>query len=135
MYKLFTSFYVWLYRVSGGRIGGTLMGFNVLLLHTVGRKSGEAHITPLGYFAHDGGYVIVASNAGSDKNPGWYYNVTSKPQVDIEIGGKQLKTQASVIGSAQRPVVWQKIVTEAPNYGAYEYKTKREIPLILLKPV
>jgi deazaflavin-dependent oxidoreductase (nitroreductase family) len=135
MQKLFLSFYVWLYRVSGGRIGGSMGGFNVLLLHTTGRKSGQAHTTPVGYFEHEGGYVIVASNAGKDQNPGWYYNLKNMPQVEIEIGSQHLQAKVQMIDSASRPAIWKKIVAAAPNYGAYETKTKREIPLVLLKPV
>lgn len=135
MQKLFMSLYVFLYNLSGGRIGGNMGGFNVLLLHTIGRKSGQARTTPLGYFEHEGGYVIVASNAGGDKNPGWYYNLKNASQVAIDVQDKHLQAKVQLIDSANRPPIWQKVVAAAPNYGVYETKTKREIPLVLLKPV
>ncbi len=67
------SFHVWMYRMTAGKFGGEMRGFKVLILTTRGRKSGKTVSTPLGYFERDGGYIIVASNAGSDKHPSWYY--------------------------------------------------------------
>ena len=133
--NLFLSLYVGLYRLTGGRFGGSMRGFKILLLHTIGRKSGQAHTTPLGYFENDGGYVIVASNSGSDKNPGWYYNLKNGSQVEIEMQDRRLQAQVQMIDSASRPAIWKKIVAAAPNYGAYEKQTKREIPLVWLKPM
>jgi deazaflavin-dependent oxidoreductase (nitroreductase family) len=83
MFKLFTALQVALYRMSGGKLGGTMMGFKVLLLTTTGRKSGKVHTTPLGWFDRPGGYVIVASNGGGPRHPGWYFNLQSKPQATI----------------------------------------------------
>jgi deazaflavin-dependent oxidoreductase (nitroreductase family) len=77
--------HVFLYRLTGGRIGGSMWGFNLLLLTTIGRKSGKEHTTPLGCFDYEGGYVVAATNGGLPNNPGWYYNLKSKPQVTIQI--------------------------------------------------
>ncbi len=73
---------VWIYRHSGGKLGGNMRGFKVLLLTTTGRKSGKAHTVPLGCFDHKAGYVVVASNAGLPTHPAWYYNLKSNPCVN-----------------------------------------------------
>jgi deazaflavin-dependent oxidoreductase (nitroreductase family) len=76
-FKFFTAIHRFIYRLSGGRVGGEVQGLQVLLLTTTGRKSGKSHSTPLGYFKHGEGYVIIGSNSGSDHHPGWYYNLKS----------------------------------------------------------
>ncbi len=134
--RLFFGFHVWLYRLTGGKIGGSMGKFKVLLLTTKGRKTGKILTSPLGYFERDGGYFIVASASGSDKNPGWYYNIKGNPDdVSIEVmnGGKQKVTPEIILGERRKPIyAW--IASIAPNYGDYEKKTTREIPLVFLKP-
>ncbi len=134
--KLFFPLYVWLYRLTGGKIGGSMGKFKVLLLTTKGRRTGRILTRPLGYFERDGGYFIVASNQGRDKNPGWYYNLKGNPNdVSIEVmnKGKQSVKPEILLGERRKPVyAW--IASIAPNYGHYEKKTGREIPLVFLKP-
>jgi F420H(2)-dependent quinone reductase len=134
--KFFISISVLLYQLSGGKIGGQMGKFKVLLLTTKGRKSGKTYIHPLGYFERDGGYYLVASNAGRDANPAWYYNVKSNPtDVTIQIGDKKMKvTPQIILGEPRRPV-YDWIASIAPNYGSYEKKTSREIPLVLLRAI
>ncbi len=132
----FLRLYVWFYRSTGGKIGGRVGKFEVLLLTTKGRKTGRILTTPLGYFEREGGYFIVASNSGSDKNPGWYYNIQGNPNdVSIEVmnGRKQKVTPEIILGERRKPIyAW--IASIAPNYGEYEKRTSREIPLVFLKP-
>ncbi len=134
--EFFFRLYVWLYRRSGGKIGGGLGTTKVLLLTTKGRKTGRILTVPLGYFEREGGYFLVASNNGRDQNPGWYYNVKSNPdEVSIEVmnGGRQKVAPEIVLGERRKPLyAW--IASIAPNYGEYEKKTKREIPLVFVKP-
>lgn len=134
--KLFFRLQVRLYRSTGGKIGGRVGKFEVLLLTTKGRKTGRILTTPLGYFEREGGYFIVASNGGSDKNPGWYYNIQGNPEdVSIEVmnGRKQKVTPEIILGERRKPIyAW--IASMAPNYGEYEKRTSREIPLVFLKP-
>ncbi len=109
-------------------------GFKVLLLTTTGRKSGKAHTTPLGWFGHDGGYVIVASNAGQPKNPAWYLNLVSNPQVTVQVFNKIIPATAEVLSGEARAQAWRQVIATAPSYAGYEKKTTREIPVILLRP-
>ena len=133
--KLFLGFYVWVYRLTGGKLGGSMGRFNVLILTTKGRKSGKILSNPVGYFERDGGYLIVASNNGAAANPSWYYNIKGNPgDVMIQVKDKKMKVKPEIIlGEPRKPLfVW--VVSLAPGYGEYEKKTTREIPLVFLKP-
>ncbi len=132
--RLFMAVHVWIYRLSGGRLGGSMRGLKVLLLTTTGRKSGKTYTTPLGWFDQENGYVIVASNGGQPKNPAWYYNLKSNPQVTVQILGKRLPATAEVLSGEARAQAWRQIIAMAPSYANYEKRTTREIPLILLHP-
>jgi F420H(2)-dependent quinone reductase len=132
--KIFMAFHVGIYRLTGGKLGGRMRGFRVLLLTTTGRKSGKAHTVPLGYFDHKDGYVIVASNSGLPKNPAWYHNLKSNPRVKVQVLDKVMSVNAEVLSGEARALVWQQVTTTAPVYAGYEKKTTREIPLVLLRP-
>ena len=133
--KLFMGLHVLIYRLTGGKFGGEMRGFKVLILTTKGRKSGKILSTPLGYFERDGGYIIVASNNGGANNPSWYYNIKGNPDdVLIQVKDKKMKVKPEIILGELRKPLYAWIVSLAPNYGDYEKKTTREIPLVFLKP-
>lgn len=132
--KFFMAIYVFLYRLTGGKFGGRVQGLPVLLLTTLGRKTGKKRTTPLGYFEQDGCYVISASNAGYDTNPAWFHNLKDHPQVELQIGNKQLAAIAEPANPTLRQQLWTDLVKRAPGYGAYEKRTSREIPMVLLRP-
>lgn len=134
-WKAWTAVHVFLYRLTGGRFGSEMRGFKVLLLTTTGRKSGKRRTTPLGYFEHDGGYVIIASNGGLPSNPGWYYNLKANPRVDVQIKDRRMTVRAEQVSSEAHAALWKKLISIAPGYDAYPKRTTREIPLILLRPV
>ena len=135
IFKLFIGFHVFMYRITGGKFGGEMRGFKVLILTTKGRKSGKILSAPLGYFERDGGYIIVASNNGASNSPSWYHNIKANPDdVTIQVKDKKMKVKPEIIlGEARRPL-YDWIVSLAPNYGEYEKTTTREIPLVFLKP-
>jgi deazaflavin-dependent oxidoreductase (nitroreductase family) len=132
--KLFMALYVGLYRLSRGKVGGSMRGFKVLLLTTIGRKSGQTRTTPLGYFEQPAGYVIVGSNGGQATHPAWYHNLKSQPQVTVDVLGQVLRVTAEVLTGEARAQAWQQVITTAPLYTGYEKQTTREIPLVLLRP-
>ena len=129
------AIYVFLYRLSGGKFGSQVQGLPVLLLTTIGRRTGKKRTTPLGYLEQDGSYVITATNSGFDTHPAWFHNLKSHPQVALQIGDKQLTAIAELAGPALRGQLWTKFVERAPGYGAYEKRTTREIPIVLLRPI
>jgi F420H(2)-dependent quinone reductase len=135
IFKLFLGLHVFMYRLTGGKLGGEMRGFKVLILTTKGRRSGKILSLPLGYFERDGGYFIIASNGGGANNPSWYYNIKGNPDdVMIQVKDKKMKVKPEIILGEPRKPLYAWIVSLAPNYGDYEKKTTREIPLVFLKP-
>jgi deazaflavin-dependent oxidoreductase (nitroreductase family) len=132
--KLFMALHVGLYRLSGGKLGGEMRGFKVLLLTTTGRKSGKVRTVPLGFFGRQGGYVIVASNGGQPTHPAWYHNIKNQLHVRVQVLDKVTPVTAEVLSGEARAQAWQQVITTAPLYAEYEKLTTREIPLLLLRP-
>ncbi|WP_432842973.1 nitroreductase/quinone reductase family protein [Dactylosporangium sp. CA-092794] len=114
--------------------GGTMMGFNALVLTTIGRRSGVERTNPVGWFpGPDGSWLIVASANGAVDNPAWYYNLAADPgNVRIEVGGQVIAVTAEQLHGAEREQAWQQITTAAPRFGQYQHKTDRELPVIRL---
>jgi len=114
-------------------------GFNggrLLMLTTVGARSGEPRQSTLGYFP-DGsdGWLIIGSAGGAAKNPAWIYNLAKHPdQVWVEIGNRKVKVTPETLKGDERTQAWQRVIAQAPSYAAYETKTDREIPIVRLKP-
>jgi deazaflavin-dependent oxidoreductase (nitroreductase family) len=133
-FKFVMSIFVGLYRMTSGRIGGSMQGLGVLLLTTTGRKSGKQWTTPLGYFEDNGAYIITASNAGADRDPSWFFNLKSNPIVNIQVKDKQITAIAEPADSEKRNQLWDRLVTIAPGYKNYEKQTSRVIPMVILKP-
>jgi deazaflavin-dependent oxidoreductase (nitroreductase family) len=120
------------YRRSGGK---RAMGMDMLVLTTVGAKSGQRRETLLGSFPDgDGVWLIVASAAGSATNPAWYHNIAAHPdQVEIEVGGKKVGVTATQLSGQERDEAWQRITQAVPRYTGYATKTDRKIPIIRLE--
>lgn len=136
--KLFHSFhdlFVFLYRRTHGRVGGHVQGLPVLLLRTIGRKTGQERTTPLGYFMDHDNYIVTASNAGRNSNPGWFYNLKPQPHVKVEVQNRELEVEALVPTPATRTALWNRLITLSPAYAKYATKTTREIPLVILRPL
>jgi deazaflavin-dependent oxidoreductase (nitroreductase family) len=132
--RVFASLHVGLYRLTGGKLGGGMAGLPLLILTTTGRKSGAKNCTPLGYIEHDGGYVVTASNGGSDRNPGWYYNLRAAPQARVQIGRREFSARVEEVAPEQRSELWDRLVSIAPGYSGYARATRRTIPLVILYP-
>jgi deazaflavin-dependent oxidoreductase (nitroreductase family) len=123
------------FRANGGKVGGQFAGATLLILHTVGAKSGQVRESPVGYFADgDGSMVIVASKAGLPTNPDWYHNLKANPRFAVEVGTETLPVVAEELTGAERDAKWAEIVAKAPGFGEYQEKTTRIIPLVRLTP-
>ncbi|MFI6426436.1 nitroreductase/quinone reductase family protein [Promicromonospora sp. NPDC050880] len=118
------------------RAEGTTMGMNLLVLTTLGRKSGQPRSNPLASFpGPDGSWLVVASAGGAPANPAWYLNLAAHPdQVTVEQGGRKVAVTATELHGAERAEAWQKITAQAANFRRYEQVTDREIPVIRLTP-
>ncbi|GHO50630.1 nitroreductase/quinone reductase family protein [Ktedonospora formicarum] len=132
--RLGTAGHVVLYRLSGGKLGGTILGLPVLLLTTIGRKSGKQHTTPIAYFPNGDGYMIVASNQGQGKLPNWWLNMRESKQAQIEIGRKRMRVSVRQTSPEERQRLWPIVVASLSNYERYQQSTSYPIPLIFLHP-
>ena len=119
---------------SGGTQGTTLRGMPVVVLTTLGAKSGKLRKSALMRVEHDGVYAVVASLGGAPKNPVWYYNVVAHPQVELQDGPVRQDLTAREITGAEKALWWERAVAAYPPYADYQTKTPREIPLFLLEP-
>jgi deazaflavin-dependent oxidoreductase (nitroreductase family) len=124
------------FRANAGKVGGPFEGAPMIIIHTIGAKSGEERETPLVYFPEDdGAMVIVASAAGAPKHPAWYHNAIANPRFDVEVGTERFPVDAVEVSGEERDVVWKRIVAESPGFGEYQEKTDRVIPLLRLTRV
>lgn len=133
--KLLTAFHVFFYRLTNGGLGAQFRGFDVLLLTTMGRKTGIKHTVPLAYIKDDDAYVVIGSNGGSEQHPGWYYNLMNNSKVEIQIKDQQITAHAEPAAGERRNQLWKEFVAEAPEFAEYERKTKRELPIIVLRQI
>jgi deazaflavin-dependent oxidoreductase (nitroreductase family) len=133
VWTMVTRLNTWIYRVSGGRLAGSLDRAPVLLLHHVGRKSGEERVAPLLYLPDGDDMVIVASYGGAPKNPAWYHNLRAKPETIVEVGRERRPVTAHVATDQERERLWPAVLELYPAYGDYQRRTERTIPLIVLK--
>lgn len=126
-----------LYESSGGTEGTTLMdtGMPVILLTTLGAKSGSIRKTPLMRVEHDGRYAAVASLGGAPKHPVWYHNVKADPRVELQDGPAKRDFRAREVTGAEKDEWWERAVAAYPPYADYQKKTDRVIPLFVLEPV
>ena len=123
------------YMESGGTDGTDLRGKAVILLTTVGAKTGKLRKTPLMRVEHDGQYAIVASLGGAPKNPVWYYNVKTNPQVELQDGTVTGDYDAREVSGDEKATWWERAVEAFPPYAEYQTKTDRQIPVFVLTPV
>lgn len=124
------------FRANGGKVGGYFAGANMLLLHTVGAKSGQERTNPLVYVTDGDRLVIIASKGGADSNPDWYYNVLANPNVTVELGNEQFQARATAVTEEpERSRLYAKMVDHRAGFAEYEQKTNRKIPAIVLERV
>jgi F420H(2)-dependent quinone reductase len=133
--KWFMAFNTFLIRLSGGRIGSQLGTQTILLLHTVGRKSGKRYVTPIAYFYVDGFYFVVASNWGKDNQAAWFYNALNQPRTTLEVNGKIIPVEARQAEGAEYERLWQYATERHPPYLAYQKMTVRRLPIVVFNPV
>jgi F420H(2)-dependent quinone reductase len=130
----FVTVHVAAYRLTGGRIGGSFRGVDTLLLDHVGRRSGKRRTNPLLYIADGDDLVIVASRGGSHKHPSWWLNLRDSPRTTVQVGGERREVVARQVDPEEKGRLWPRLVEVWPDYEAYQRRTSREIPVIVLSP-
>ena len=132
---LFWRLHRWVYQTSDGRIGSSFFGTKILRLTAKGRHSGQPRAILISYFPYGSSYVIVGSNAGSDRHPAWYLNLLSDSEADIQIVRERGKVEARTAVGSERERLWSEIVKQERSYNEYQKRTSRQIPVVILDPI
>jgi deazaflavin-dependent oxidoreductase (nitroreductase family) len=123
------------FRANEGRVAGPFEGHLIVLLHHKGAKTGKERVNPLAaQDLGDGAYAIFASKGGAPTNPDWLHNVLANPDVTIEVGTEIRSVRARLAEGEERERIWTRQKESMPNFAAYEQKTPRQIPVIVLEP-
>lgn len=122
------------FRANAGQVGGRFAGRTLLLLHTIGKKTGEERINTVAYVPDGDRYVIIASKGGAPTHPDWYRNLCAHPLVTVEVGTQKFQAQAQVATEPERTRLYDKMVAMMPAFAEYREKTTRQIPVIILTP-
>ena len=120
---------------SGTTEGAEMKGKPIILLTTIGAKTGKIRKTPLMRVEHGGEYAVVASLGGAPKNPVWYYNIKAHPRVELQDGSVTKEYEAREVTGDEKAAWWQRAVEAWPDYADYQTKTDRQIPVFVLTPV
>ncbi len=120
---------------SGGTDGTELQGRPVILLTSIGAKTGKIRKTPLMRVEHGGEYAVVASLGGAPKNPVWYHNIKAHPRVELQDGTVNKDYEAREVFDDEKAAWWERAVAAWPDYANYQTKTDRQIPVFVLTPI
>lgn len=123
---------VQLYEASGGREGAEMQGKPIIVLTSVGARTGKLRKTPLMRVEHDGQYAVVGSLGGAEKNPVWVYNLRANPQVELQDGADKQLYRAREVSDDERELWWKRAVEAWPDYAEYVKRTSRLIPVFVL---
>ncbi|WP_370944801.1 nitroreductase family deazaflavin-dependent oxidoreductase [Amycolatopsis sp. cg5] len=121
------------FRENEGKVGGPFEGAPMVLLTTIGAKSGQERTSPLVYLAEGDRLFIIASAAGADKHPAWYHNLLANPTVTLEIGTEKFEAKATPLEGEERAVYYGKQAELMPGFKEYQEKTSRVIPVVELR--
>ncbi|HMJ56511.1 MAG TPA: nitroreductase family deazaflavin-dependent oxidoreductase [Polyangiaceae bacterium] len=140
--RLYSHAHVWVYQKTGGRLGNKWRigaafprGVPILLLTTIGRKSGQPKTTPLLFLEDGERVVIVGSQGGMAKDPQWFLNLTQNTEVTVQVGTRVRKMRARVANPEERAALWPRLVALYADFATYQAWTDREIPVVILEPM
>lgn len=123
------------YEASDGTQAATLRKQPIIVLTSVGARSGKLRKTPLMRVEHDGCYAVVASDGGIPNHPAWYHNLIANPEVELQDGAARRMYRARDLDGAEREQWWEQACAVWPDYASYQRKTSRRIPILLLEPI
>ncbi len=132
-WKWFGKFHTKVYQLSGGRIGAKLDGLDMVLLDTIGRKTGQVRTIPLACYPYKDSVIVVAGNSGFDKHPVWFLNLQSRPDITIQLGCERFYVVAEELKGAEREACWQQVIKVNPRLMDYKKKVSRDIAVVYLK--
>jgi deazaflavin-dependent oxidoreductase (nitroreductase family) len=123
------------YRENGGKVSGMFAGVPLLLLTSIGARSGKSSVSPLIYVVDGDRFVVAASRGGAPTNPDWYYNLLANPGATVEIGTETFQVRASLAEQADRDRLYAKMIELWSDFAEYEKRTTRKIPVFILERV
>lgn len=121
------------FRANSGEVTGR--GRTVLILHTIGAKSGKEHVNPVAHTRDGDRYVIIASKGGAPNNPDWYYNIVAHPLITVEAGTEKFQAKATIVEEPERTRLYNQMAAVMPGFAEYQKKTTRVIPVVVLTRV
>jgi deazaflavin-dependent oxidoreductase (nitroreductase family) len=124
-----------IYEATNGEQGGDLRGRSVIVLTSVGAKTGKLRKTALMRVEHEGVYAVVASLGGAPRNPAWYQNLKANPHVELQDGATRRDYTAREVTGDEKVTWWKRAVEAWPDYATYEARTDRQIPVFVLDPM
>ncbi len=122
------------FRANAGKVGGTFEGIPLLLLHHTGAKSGRERVNPVAYRRDGDRFVIFASKGGAPTHPDWYLNLMANPRATVEVGTDTIPVVARTAEGNEHDRLWSAQKQDVPGFAAYERKTTRQIPVVILEP-
>jgi deazaflavin-dependent oxidoreductase (nitroreductase family) len=131
---LITTLHRFVYRATGGFVGGRALGFRFLLLGCSGRKSGREYVIPLLYLEDGGRFVVVGSNAGDARDPAWWKNLRARPEAWVQAGRRRVAVRAREASPREAEQLWPRMLEAYRWYEKYRARAGRQIPLVLLEP-
>jgi deazaflavin-dependent oxidoreductase (nitroreductase family) len=124
-----------LIRTTNGRIGSKLGKQTILLLETIGRKSGQPRVIPIAYFFHEGKYLVVESNWGKDRHADWYLNLLKNSRATLQVKGRMIHVEAHAAHGDEYARLWRFATERHPPFLRYQEMTKRRIPIVVFEPI
>ncbi len=121
------------FRANTGKVGGHFEGAPVLLLTSTGAKTGRSHTTPIMYLPDGDRLLVFASKGGAPRHPDWYHNLKANPRVTVEVGAESYEAEATQLEGEERDRLYAEQARRYPNFGEYQEKTSRTIPVIALR--
>jgi deazaflavin-dependent oxidoreductase (nitroreductase family) len=123
------------YQETDGEVGYHWRGVSTLILTTTGRRSGQPRSTPLIFGQDDGAYVVVASKGGAPDHPLWYRNLSEHPEVGVQVKSDRFRARARTAEGEERDHLWRRMAEIWPEYDAYQRRTQRQIPVVVLERI
>lgn len=121
------------FRANGGKLNPPLDRVPLLVLTTIGAKSGRSHATPMSYTRDGDRLIVVAAAGGAPQHPAWYHNLVTNPEVTVELGGEQFQASAAVARGAERERLFAQHATQRPNFVEFQRQTTRQLPVVILE--
>lgn len=129
----FTKLHRFMYHHSRGVLGANLGGAPMVLMYTIGAKTGQTRAVPLQYYPDADGILVLGSNNGQPKAPAWYHNLKAHPEIDIRVGREVRRVHAEELTPARKAEVWPRMRAQNPDVDVYAANAGRELPVMLLR--